>query len=123
MQLISMGYSHQVKSDRRIRPGRLCRWARRVAISVGSGEVNLTTARCLDAESVCLLGMQSLAWEGVDSLLQGGVPGNRSSPGPLHRIADHWVPDVRQVHADLVRAASFERETHETCRPQDSTTW
>ena len=63
-----------------------------------------------------VLGMQSLAWEGVDSLLQGGGPGNRSNPGP-YTGSPITVPNMRQVHTDLVRTASFERETHETYRP------
>jgi hypothetical protein len=66
---------------------------------------------------VYLPGMQGLAWEGVDNLLQGGVAWEPQQSRTVQRIADYGVPDMRQMYAELVRAAGFERETQETYRP------
>src|SRR4249920_315167 len=66
-----------------------------------------------------LLGVQGLAWEGVDRLLQGGMAWELEQAGTVHRVANHRMPDMCQVHADLVRATGFEGETHETYRPPD----
>jgi hypothetical protein len=64
-----------------------------------------------------MLGMQSLAWEGIDSLLQGSVPREAQQSRTVHRIANHRVPNICQVYADLVRASGFKGETQETYRP------
>jgi len=64
-----------------------------------------------------VLGMQGLAGEGVDSLLQGSVAWEPEQSRTIHRIAKHGMPDMCQVHADLVRTAGFQRETHETYSP------
>jgi hypothetical protein len=68
------------------------------------------TLRVLKAD---LLGVQSLAREGPQNLLQGRVAWQTQRPGTIHGIADHGVADVRQVDPNLVRATGVEGETHE----------
>lgn len=64
-----------------------------------------------------LLGMQGLAWEGAERLFQGGVAWQPQRSGTVQGIAYNGVPEVRQVHADLMGAAGFEGETQEAQGP------
>src|SRR5687768_10034913 len=62
-------------------------------------------------------GMQCLPVESFDRRIQGRrCTRGQLAPSAVHGVTDDRVPDVREMHTDLVRASGFEANARERMR-------